>query len=173
MREEEQVVVSCPHCGEPIELTIDAKEDVAVAVPGRIDSWQPGAVHLDGNRIDTLLRHRDVLFAHIPAGLHLLTISGAMPESDELRLPFPRPPHHISVTASGWNVAGVREGKLPGGTLQLIRIIDDSEDAAGTLEPGLFPPFVRVTRSLTLGLDWTVNTRVERLAPTRAGLLLG
>ena len=152
-----------------IELSINAKEDVAVAVPGKTDSWRPSAVLLDGNRTDTLLRHRDVLYARIPAGLHRLSISGAMPKSDELRLPFPRSPHHITVMADGWSIAGVREGRLPGGTLQLTRIGAGNEKPGGTLEPRLFPPFVRVTRTLTLGLDWIVTTTVERLAPARAG----
>ncbi|MGI9263679.1 MAG: hypothetical protein ACR2QU_02045, partial [Gammaproteobacteria bacterium] len=116
-----------------------------------------------------LLRHGDVLYARIPAGLHRLSINGDMPENDELRLPFPRSPHHITVTADGWRVAGVRDGKLPGGSLQLIRIGEENKTPEGTLEPGLFPPFVRVTRTLTLGIDWLVTTTVQRLAPVRAG----
>ena len=34
-----------------------------------------------------------------------------------------------------------------------------------SLEPGALPPFVRVERTLHLGLDWHVDTRVVRVSP--------
>ncbi|HEY0781227.1 MAG TPA: hypothetical protein VGE98_02130, partial [Thermoanaerobaculia bacterium] len=37
--------------------------------------------------------------------------------------------------------------------------------AAGTLEPGTLPPFLTIERTLRLGLDWQVATRVVRATP--------
>ncbi|MFO1466267.1 MAG: hypothetical protein U1F35_07500 [Steroidobacteraceae bacterium] len=55
-------------------------------------------------------------------------------------------------------------------TLELVR-----RKAVATNEPSetsaQFPPFVRVHRQLTLDLDWSVSTTIERLAPAKRILL--
>src|SRR5262249_519491 len=70
---------------------------------------------------------------------------------------------------------GLRDGGRPENSLQLTRIRDqaDAADAAArTLEPGALPPFVRVERTLRVGLTWEVDTRVLRLTPLGSAIAL-
>jgi hypothetical protein len=86
-----------------------------------------------------------------------------------VQVAFPQRPHAISVSASGWDVAGVNEGRLLSGSLELTRRLAPRAGAA--LESGAeFPAFVRVTREFNLDIDWTLATTMRRLAPARAAL---
>ena len=61
---------------------------------------------------------------------------------------------------------GVHEDGVADEQIQLRRIRRDAEQAeAATLEPGTLPPFVRVERTVHLGLTWSVDTRVLRVSP--------
>jgi hypothetical protein len=68
------------------------------------------------------------------------------------------------VRAEGWDAAGVSEGRLLNTSLQLTRRTTGGapERMAASQR---FAPFVRIQRRAYLGLDWTVTTTVERLAP--------
>jgi hypothetical protein len=71
----------------------------------------------------------------------------------------------------GWRLDGVRDGEMETG-LQLTRERDVSDGALSTLEAQDLPPFVRVERTLKLGLSWQVETRVVRVSPTGRALFL-
>jgi hypothetical protein len=78
----------------------------------------------------------------------------------------------VQAHAQGWRVEGLDEGRAHG-TLQLTRVrtrgtaLPASEGGGATLVP-----FVRVERSLELGLRWQIATRVTRLTPAGTALLL-
>jgi hypothetical protein len=110
-----------------------------------------------------------------------VTLRGTLPDTDALRLVFRERPARIEVSAPGWQVAGVDEGRLLADSLSLSRPTRASTAAGidSAVGPGAaraqreeFPPFVRVTRELRLGLDWTVGTTVERLAPAQGAFTL-
>jgi hypothetical protein len=86
-----------------------------------------------------------------------------------LSLPFPLPPRHIAVEATGWDAAGVSDGRLPSGALEFVRQReaqgDGDGDGDGEIRATAFPPFVQVMRTLSFGVDWTVATSVQRIAP--------
>ncbi len=132
---------------------------------------------IDGASADALTRDaQGTLLLALPEGVHVVTLRGAVPETEALRLVFRERPAYIQVNAPGWQVAGVDEGRLLADSLALIRPVrpssrDGSADAAPAQREE-FPPFVRVTRTLRLGLDWTVTTGVERLAPEQGAFTL-
>jgi len=73
----------------------------------------------------------------------------------------------------------VNEGRLVSGSVELVRTAAPPSaaraagGAAGQVASGGgadFPVFVRVIRRFDLGLDWTVSTEVQRVAPERAAL---
>lgn len=49
---------------------------------------------------------------------------------------------------------------------------DDSSSDSGALQSGALPPFVRVEREVSIGLDWAVDTRVVRLGPSQSAVVL-
>ena len=77
-----------------------------------------------------------------------------------------------------WTVSGVDEGRLLADSVTLTRrvapVIATSNGAASVKRlTDEFPPFVRVTRTLNLGLDgWTASTIVDRMAPEQGAFTL-
>ncbi len=158
--------------GDTLEVTLEvsALANVAVPVPHAADRWQIESISVDGAAAVAVGREADgALWVPLAPGAHRLALRGRLAAVESLQLAFPRRPHVISVSASGWDVAGVNQGRLISGSLELTR---RAAHAAGArLESGAeFPAFVRVTRDFELGLDWTLRTTVERVAPVRAAL---
>lgn len=164
--------------GDALEVRLEAhaQAHAPLALPEAPQRWQPDQVLIDGTSAVGLARDASgTLLLALPEGVHTVTLRGSLPETDTVRLVFRERPGRIQVSAPGWQVAGVDEGRLLADSLNLIRPARAS--APGTVDSGRtpheeFPPFVRVTRELNLGLDWTVTTTVERLAPAHGAFTL-
>jgi hypothetical protein len=69
---------------------------------------------------------------------------------------------------SDWTLDGVDAGRMLGDSLALHRVaLAGAGNSAAPAQS--FPPYVRLTRSLSLGLDWTVDNVAERIAPKDGG----
>jgi hypothetical protein len=159
-----------------IRLEAHAQAYAPLALPEAPQRWQPDEVLIDGTSSSGLTRDANgTLLLALPEGVHEVTLRGGLPETDALRLVFRERPGRILVSAPGWQVAGVDEGRLLADSLSLVRparaAAADGADT-GPARGEEFPPFVRVTRELNLGLDWTVTTTVERLAPAQGAFSL-
>jgi hypothetical protein len=95
-------------------------------------------------------------------------LAGHLAAAESIPLAFPQPPRTIDVTARGWTVSGVNEGRLVSGALELARERGAQPSGTALSSGSEFPAFVRVERVFNLDLDWTVDNRVSRLAPQRA-----
>jgi len=159
-----------------VRLEAHAQAYAPLALPEAPQRWQPDQVLIDGVSAGGLARDAGgTLLLALPEGVHTVTLRGALPETDALRLVFRERPARIQVSAPGWQVAGVDEERLLADSLSLIRPARASasgEAGSGPARGEEFPPFVRVTRELNLGLDWTVTTTVERLAPAQGAFTL-
>jgi len=148
-------------------LEVHALEDTAVVLPADTRQWLPAQVTLDGSPAAALFRTpAGQLWIELPRGQHQLSLAGAAPTRDTFQLSLPLRPRRIEIDAGGWAVAGLHEDGIAEGPLQFTRMSSATggKDST-TLEPGPLPPFVRVERTLRLGLDWSVETRVVRLSP--------
>lgn len=154
------------------ELEIHAQRDVAVPLPAQEGQWLPGRISVDGVAADGLRRSQDgVLWLHVTAGRHLVALSGALPAREQVQLPLPLKPRRVETAGAGWTVAGVGENGVPDAQLQLSRI-HKSESTTAILEPLPLPAFLEVQRTLRLGLDWRVATRIRRLSPADAPVVV-
>jgi hypothetical protein len=155
-------------------LEIHALEDTAVVLPADTRQWLPAQVTLDGSPAAALFRTpAGELWIELPRGQHQLTLAGMAPVRDTFQLSLPLRPRRIEIDADGWAVAGLHENGIAEGPLQFTRVSAATGDKeAATLEPGTLPPFVRVERTLRLGLDWSVETRVVRLSPVGNPIVL-
>ena len=140
---------------------------VAVPLPGLARHWLPHTVLLDGQPADGLQRtEAGQLWIDLPIGQHQILLEGPLPKREAVEVALPLKPYSVQVQADGWEVEGVHEDGVADEQIQLRRIRRDTEQAeAATLEPGTLPPFVRVERTVHLGLTWSVDTRVLRVSP--------
>ncbi len=158
-------------------LAVDAAEAVALPVPGSRDGWLPVRVELDGQPLDGLRGLDDGgLIVPVPAGRHLLLLAGPLPRVDQLDLPLPLKPRLLEATLDpAWRLDGVGGDGRPGDQLRLLRqrAADSvSADTEPTTEQRALPPLLRVTRTLRFGLDWSVDTEVQRLSPAASAVTL-
>lgn len=157
-----------------MRLTINALAEVAIPLPGSIRGWRPDAVVVEGSSSAQVLRGANQnLWLRVPVGRHSVSVRGSATAADSLEIAFPTPPRVIEVSGDGWFIAGIKDRRLLSGSLQLTRLqAEEGGDAAPRWESSRFPPFVHVSRTIELGLDWRVTTTVQRIAPTQGALTL-
>ncbi len=148
-------------------VQVDAAADVAVPIPGRAAYWQPEEILVDNMPARGLFWQDNTLMVQLEAGMHTIAIKGTLADIDKLSLEFLLPLHWLDVETQGWFVEGIVDHQLLGNSLQLVR--KERQIAQGVASVA---PFVRVVRTLNLGLEGTVSTRVERIAPAMGAIQL-
>ena len=159
--------------GDRLEVTLQvaALANVAVPIPSAGNRWQIESLTVDGGSSLTLGRENDgSLWVPLHAGAHALHIVARLNQADSVSLAFPQTPRSITVNASGWDAAGVNNGRLVAGALELTRRRSAVTRGSQSLESAQFPSFVQVTRQLQLDIDWSITTTVARLAPEGAAI---
>ena len=150
-----------------IELEVSALTSSAVPVPSAAGRWEPETISVDGQTNGALLRdNSQQLWVPLRPGTHVVRLGGRIVAAESVQLVFPRPPRTVQVQGDGWEISGVSDERLLTNAIELVR--KAVSGPAAHLQASLqFAPFVRVTRHVALGLDWTISTHVERLAPEK------
>lgn len=175
-----------PRCAEASRLAVDitpdtlqwrmeihAAADTAVPLPDMARLWRPATLVMNDEPLMSTARDdKGIAWVVVPAGVHQLAARGPLPARNELTLTLPLVPHHAMVQAQGWSVEGVDQYGKVAGQIQFTRLRAEGAKALPELETGTLPAFVRVERTLRLGLTWSVETRVQRLSPLGAALLV-
>ncbi|MDO9106378.1 MAG: hypothetical protein Q7U57_15605 [Methylovulum sp.] len=154
-----------------ILLQIHAQEAVTLPLPSDYGQWFPNQVLDNGTPAAALYRENQGLWISLQAGEHQVVLRGVTPLLGKFTLPLPLKPKHAAIEKTGWEVIGIHENGLLDDTLQFSRINQTATDKPA-LAPGVLPPFVRVERTLQLGLDWRVSTRIVRLSPPGSAIVL-
>ena len=154
-----------------VQMQVHAQASVVLGIPQAGQQWVIDRVAIDDRLADSVARVGAQLNAPIAPGVHRVSISGRIVQAYELALEFPTVPRRVVVRADGWDASGINEGRLLNSSLQLTRRV-----TAGATErmaaSQRFAPFVRIHRRVFMGLDWTVTTTVERLAPDEGAFTL-
>jgi hypothetical protein len=154
-------------------LEVGAQAATALPLPGDLAQWSPERVLVDGRPARGLLRTPGgLLWVEVAPGPHQVSLEGTLPDRDAVEIALPARPRRVTVRAEGWRVEGVGDDGTPGDALRLVRRRPGVGPEAGRLAPGALPPFVRVERTLRLGLTWQVETRVARVTPAGSAILL-
>ncbi len=153
-------------------MEVHAQADVAVPLPGRRGAWLPEQVQVDGFAARGVFRdEKGNLWVALTPGIHQLTVSGRLPVRERVEVALPLKPYRVEAKAQGWEVDGIHDNGIVGEQIQLRRI-RAAETRPEALEPGALPPFLRVERTLLLGLEWRVVTRVYRVSPPGSAIVL-
>lgn len=154
-------------------LQIDVAAETAVPLPGQAQHWLPRTVVVDGQPAEALQQDADgTLWLRLAAGTHEVLVEGPLPARDTVQVVLPLLPRRVETQVSGWTLDGVHGDGVADANLQLTRSAPADGEQAAPLQPDQLPPFARVERTLRLGLTWQVETRVVRLTPPDAALLL-
>lgn len=161
------VVVDAAADALALELEFHLGTDLSVPLP-YAELWQPGRLLVDGQPQPWLLSDSGVPFLPLTAGVRRVRLEGLLP-GERLRLSFPLLPARIESRSRQWLINGIERDRLPGGQLELVRLAP-AESGGGSLRPAEVPAYVQVTRTVTIDLDWTIQTEVQRIAPADGAL---
>lgn len=156
-----------------LRMEIHAAAETVVPLPGNAQHWNPSTVVLDGKPAAGLMRDMaGTLWLVVTKGSHQVVLEGTMPPRETVQLPLPMKSHLVQAKVDGFRIDGIHEDGLADENVQLTRNTGGEQAEAEALQTGNLPPFVRVQRELTLGLQWTVETRVQRLTPVGSAVVL-
>jgi hypothetical protein len=156
-----------------ISLQIHAQESVVLPLPADYSQWFPNQVLVDGKAAEALYRKDNGLWIYLTQGEHNVILHGVPPVLSKFTLPLPLKPKRVVVEKTGWEVFGLQENGWADDQLQFSRVqTAEQGNKKTTLEQGALPPFVRVERTLKLGLDWRVVTKITRISPDDSAVLL-
>jgi len=155
-----------------VRMEVHASAPVAVPLPGRQGAWLPDTVQVDGFVARGVLRGSGgSLWVVVSPGVHQVVAAGSLPARERVEIALPLRPHRVEVETRDWEVDGVHENGVVEGQIQLRRMRAATAQPEA-LAPGALPPFVRVERTLLLGLKWRMLTRVARVSPPGAAVVL-
>ncbi|MGQ0528337.1 MAG: hypothetical protein ACT4PG_00685 [Panacagrimonas sp.] len=152
-----------------LRLTAEAQIDTALPLPvppltaGQNRVWQPQTVLINERAAQLLRDERGALWLRVPAGRHRVVLGGDLSGFAQLSLPLAPAPRQVTVDASGWQVSGVDAQGQAASAIDLIRERKEpassahAQDSAQTL-----PALLRLTRTLQLGLVWSVESNLAR-----------
>ncbi len=156
-----------------LRLEVLSGAQTAVPLPGSAAQWSPETVMLDGKAAPGLRREPDgTLWLQVPPGAHQVQIEGALPPRDTVQVALPLRAYRVEAKLDGWTLDGLHEDGVADENLQLTRKATNDKGQGAALQMGTLPPFVRVERTLVLGLQWTVETRVSRVTPVGNAVVL-
>jgi len=156
-----------------IHLRVHTGANVAVALPGNRTRWEPETVTVNGVQRQWFVRDANGRLAiELAPGVHDVRLSGVPGSAATLEIPFPVRPGSVKATAEGWDLAGVQDGRLPSGSLELVRRREAGTSEDTRLQFDRVPPFIEISRNMRFDLDFSVYTAVSRLAPEIGALTL-
>ena len=166
-----------PHCADVSRLELAATPDqlrlilqahaiidTAIPLPITMDTWRPSQVMLDNEMAGSSLARDDQgnLWMVLPQGVHRIKMTGPTGDVDEIRIAFSIVPHVGTYAGVGWQARGFLPDNSMESTIALTRVRPDNETRSLTPRADI-PAYFHVTRTLHLGIQWEVDTRIQRL----------
>lgn len=147
-----------------MDAEIDAAIRTAVPLPGRLPTWSPLSVTVDGKPEVALRREDGYLWVVLSAGVHRVRVEGLLANVTEWEWTFQLKPHRVTIEAPGWTFSGVRPDGIPE---QQIFFALKQKSVAGeaSYDRQDYQTVAEVERNLELGLIWQLHTTVKRLSP--------
>jgi hypothetical protein len=149
-----------------VELQVDSLIRGAVPLPGKNRFFNQ--IMLDGQPAKILrLDSQGNSLIRVEPGSHTVLLKKQLNSQNKLSFSFPLLPEHGQALLDNWSINGLYEDGRLDKQVSLNRISptaikeDTREGDSNTIQ---IPAFVRVERTLHLGLKWTVSTRIVRLS---------
>ena len=144
------------------ELFADA--DIAMPLPSAADAWMAERITID-NKQAVLRNSQGALTVYLPQGAHAIAMQGQVNNS-EITINLPLNIHNFKVDAPSWLIDGISKGVVVNNSIGLTSKEALAQLDTSTLTPLPVKSYAIVHRTITLGKQWQMLTRVEKVAPT-------
>ncbi|MGC1547606.1 MAG: hypothetical protein WA777_03685 [Rhodanobacter sp.] len=160
--------------GDSLGLDMEAHigAPVAMPLPQADTGMQLIGVSVDGHADAPVSRRGDQWLVRLDRGVHQVALQYRVESVDTVSVHFVLRPQWIAFSGQGWSLDGVDSGRPLGDSIALNRARAAADGKATPAAVQAFPPYVQLTRTLVLGVDWTVENTVQRIAPLDGGFSL-
>lgn len=149
-----------------VRMKVHAATELAFPLPAQVSGWYPQQVSVDGREAAWLKSLNGRLWVRLQPGQHQVQLLGSTAGREQISLSFEMPIQNLKHALRHWRVSGEPNAQQASQVLQLQREQEQTtQDDIQRLLPDPIPPYVTVTRSLQVGLEWTITTVVSRVAP--------
>lgn len=155
-----------------LDMEVHVGAPVALPLPQADAGMQLVSASVDNNANAPISKRDDQLLAKLASGVHHISLIYHAQAIQSTTLNFVMRPQWMVFSGQGWSLDGIDAGRPLGDSVTLNRIQAATDGKPATLPQQTFPPYVRLTRNLVLGVDWTVVNTVERIAPSDGGFSL-
>ncbi len=159
-------MIRTDHDSLTVELQVDSLIRGAVALPG--DNRFFDQILLDGQPAQILRLDSDGnALIRLEPGSHTVLLKKKLLGQNKLSFSFPVLPEHGQAILSDWSINGLHEDGRLERQISLSRItLATTKEGAGEDDSNAvqIASFVRIERTLHLGLKWTVSTKIVRLS---------
>jgi hypothetical protein len=146
-------------------MQVHAQAETVIPLPATLETWRPDRITLDNEPVESLARdERGAMWMVLPEGVHQVKMTGPTGQADEIRIAFPIVPHVATYAGVGWQARGFGQDNRMDATVALTRVKKGS-GLPVEMPSADIPDFFHVTRTLHLGIQWDVTTRIQRLTP--------
>ena len=144
------------------ELFADA--DIAMPLPSAGNAWLLEKITID-NQQALLRTTQGLLSVYLAKGTHSITMQGRV-NNAEIAINLPLNIHNFQVDAPSWLIDGIRKGVVVNNNIGLTSKEVLARQDTNTLAPLPVKSYAIVHRTITLGKQWRMLTRVEKVAPS-------
>jgi len=157
-----------------IDFQLQTQQTVLIPLPARYPQWQPNQVKVDDRPATGVIRMANgQLWLGAKSGRHTVQLSGDVPSGETFVLPLQLKPHRLITKIVGWQLAGGGHNTPIDSQLIFSRNQPQQpKQQSKTTASADLPAFIQVERTLQLGLDWQVITRVKRVVNNHAAIAL-
>jgi hypothetical protein len=140
-----------------------ADADIAMPLPMAGDTWQAQKITID-NKPAVLRNSEQGLTIFLSKGKHVIIMQGQVSNA-EITINLPLNIHNFKVDAPSWQIEGIRKGVIVNNNISLTSKEVLAQQEITSLTPLPVKPYAIVNRSITLGKEWRMLTKVTKLAP--------
>ena len=147
-----------------MDVEVHCAAETAVPLPGRLPAYSPLSVVVNGRWAAALRRDDGYLWTVLPLGVHRVRVEALLSNTGDWEWSYLLKPRQVSIDAPDWTVVGVRADGVPEQQV-FFSPKQKVAAAAATYDRQDLQPIVAVERRLELGLQWQLQTVIQRLSP--------
>lgn len=153
--------------GAEIIMDINAAITTAIPLPRASETWETSSITVTGNQKPGILNKNGDTWILVNEGTSKISMHVSFKSSNTVRFSFPIKPMLVAVNAYGWNVSGIDENQQVQTELIFSRISEKTESQGSEEEfsetASSLKGYMKISRNISLGMEWKMVTRAERL----------
>lgn len=148
-----------------ITMDINAAIKTAIPLPTGSETWEISAINTEQNNKLSILKRDGVNWVLVNEGASRIMLNASLKSASTVRFSFPIKPMFVEINADGWSVSGLDENQQVQTELTLSRTTAKKAETEENLEEtaSSLKGYMKVYRTINMGLEWKTFTRVERL----------